>query len=134
VTLVLAVRAEKPVADFVFGLGLFSADGHSVYGTNTSLEDYVSQTIEGEGEVRIVLEDLRLVEGTYLVDVAAHRRDGTPYDYHRGLLSFRMKSRLKDVGVYRPHHRFEFAGGVELTPPVPRGELDLAEADRGEGR
>ena len=56
----------------------------------------------GTGEVRLVLEDLRLVEGTYLVDVAAHRRDGTPYDYHRGLHTFRMKSRIKDVGVYRP--------------------------------
>ena len=76
--------------------------------------------------MRIVLEDLRLVEGTYLLDVAAHRRDGTPYDYHRGLYSFRVKSHLKDVGVYRPLHRFEFSGGVALKPPEPRPELDLA--------
>ena len=124
------VRAEKPVQDFVFGLGLFTADGVSVYGTNTHLEDHVARKIEGEGEVRIVLEDLRLVEGTYLVDVAAHRKDGTPYDYHRGQLSFRVKSRLKDVGVYRPLHRFEFAGGVSVAAPQPRPELDL---EGGEG-
>jgi hypothetical protein len=129
-TLVLHVRAEEPVADFVFGLGLFTADGVNVYGTNTDLEEHVPRKMEGEGEVRIVLEDLRLVEGTYLVDVAAHRRDGTPYDYHRGLVSFRVKSRLKDVGVYRPPHRFEFAGGIEVTPPVPRPELDLDRAER----
>jgi ABC-type transport system involved in cytochrome c biogenesis ATPase subunit len=42
---------------------------------------------KGRGEVRLVLQDLRLVEGTYLLDLAAHRRDGTPYDYHRGLYS-----------------------------------------------
>ena len=101
-TLALAVRAEKAVQDFVFGLGLFTADGVSVYGTNTHLEDHVARKIEGEGEVRIVLEDLRLVEGTYLVDVAAHRKDGTPYDYHRGQVSFRVKSRLKDVGSVSP--------------------------------
>ena len=65
------------------------------------------------------------MEGTYLLDVAVHRRDGTPYDYHRGLYSFRMKSRTKDVGVYRPAHRWEFAGGVALEAPVPRPELDL---------
>jgi ABC-type polysaccharide/polyol phosphate transport system ATPase subunit len=129
-TLVLSVRAEAPVTDFVFGLGLFTADGVSVYGTNTHLEDHEPQRLEGEGEVRIVLEDLRLVEGTYLVDVAAHRRDGTPYDYHRGLLSFRMKSHLKDVGVYRPRHHFEFLGGVALKLPAPRPEMDLAEAER----
>jgi hypothetical protein len=130
VTLVLSVRAEAPVTDFVFGLGLFTADGVNVYGTNTHLEDHEPEKIEGEGEVRIVLEDLRLVEGTYLVDVAAHRRDGTPYDYHRGLLSFRMKSHLKDVGVYRPRHHFEFLGGVSLTVAAPRPEMDLAEAER----
>jgi ABC-type polysaccharide/polyol phosphate transport system ATPase subunit len=128
-TLALSVRAESEILDFVFGLGLFTADGVSVYGTNTHLEDHRARRIEGEGEVRIVLEDLRLVEGTYFVDVAAHRKDGTPYDYHRGQLSFRIKSRLKDVGVYRPLHRFEFAGGIEVGAPQPRAELDLEGAE-----
>jgi rfaE bifunctional protein nucleotidyltransferase chain/domain len=67
------------------------------------------------------------VEGTYLVDVAAHRRDGTPYDYLRGQHSFRVKSRVKDVGVYRPAHEWRFAGGLELKAPRPRAELDLRE-------
>ena len=73
-----------------------------MYGTNTHIEDFMPRRLEGAGEVALVLEDLRLVEGTYLLDVAAHRRDGTPYDYHRGLYTFRVKSRIKDVGVYRP--------------------------------
>ena len=98
-------------------------------GTNTHLEDHPPEQVRGVGEVRIVLEDLRLVEGTYLVDVAAHRRDGTPYDYHRGVLSFRMKSHLKDVGVYRPLHHFEFSGGVALKGPAPRPEMDLGEGE-----
>jgi ABC-type polysaccharide/polyol phosphate transport system ATPase subunit len=124
-TVALAVRAEKPVTDFVFGIGLFTADGLSVYGTNTHIEDFVPQRAEGDGEVRLVLSDLRLVEGTYLLDVAAHRRDGTPYDYHRGRISFRVKSRIKDVGVYRPAHRWDFAGGLALATPPSRPELDL---------
>ncbi len=49
-----------------------------------------------------MLEGLSLVEGTYLLDVAVHRHDGTPYDYHRGLHSFRVKSRIKDVGALPP--------------------------------
>jgi ABC-type polysaccharide/polyol phosphate transport system ATPase subunit len=129
VTLALGVRAAAPVDDFVFGVGLFTADGISVYGTNTHIEDFSARRIEGEGEVRLVLEELRLVEGTYLLDVAAHRRDGTPYDYHRGLYSFRVKSHLKDVGVYRPAHRWDFAGGIALEPPTPRGELELRDDD-----
>ena len=77
--------------------------------------------------MRLVIDDLRLVEGTYLIDVAAHRKDGTPYDYHRGLYSFRVKSRLKDVGLYRPAHRWEFEGGIDITTPPVRDELDLGE-------
>jgi hypothetical protein len=128
-TVALAARAPAPVEDFVFGVGIFSADGVSVYGTNTHLEEFTPQRVQGTGEVRFVIEDLRLVEGTYLVDVACHKRDGTPYDYHRGLYSFRVKSRVKDVGVHRPRHRWDFAGGVSLAPPAPRPELDLADLE-----
>jgi hypothetical protein len=125
----LQVRAAEVVEDFVFGVGIFSSDGVSVYGTNTHIEEFVPLRLEGDGEVRLVLEDLRLVEGTYLLDVAAHRRDGTPYDYHRGLYSFRVKSHVKDVGVYRPAHHWDFAGGIALEAPVHRAELELREDD-----
>ena len=128
-TVSLAVTARAPVDDFVFGIGVFNADGVAVYGTNTHIEEYKPQRVEGAGEVALVLQDLRLVEGTYLLDVAAHRRDGTPYDYHRGLYTFRVKSRIKDVGVYRPAHRWSFAGGIALTPPEIRPELDLHETE-----
>ena len=127
VTLRLEVEARAEVEDFVFGVGIFTADGVSVYGTNTHIEDYVPRRAVGRGEVSLELSDLRLVEGTYLLDVAVHRRDGTPYDYHRGLHSFRIKSRIKDVGVYRPPHRWSFTGGLDLEKPAPRSELDLHE-------
>ena len=127
VTLRLDVEARAEVEDFVFGVGIFTADGVSVYGTNTHIEDYVPRRAVGRGEVFLELSDLRLVEGTYLLDVAVHRRDGTPYDYHRGLHSFRVKSRIKDVGVYRPPHRWSFTGGLDLEKPAPRSELDLHE-------
>jgi ABC-type polysaccharide/polyol phosphate transport system ATPase subunit len=127
VTIELQVRAARPVDDFVFGVGIFTTDGVSVYGTNTHLEDFLPRRAAGEGRVALVLEEVRLVEGTYLLDVAVHKRDGTPYDYHRGLHSFRMKSRVKDVGIHRPPHRWSFAGGVELTSPEPRPELRLDE-------
>ena len=130
-TLALNVRAVRPVEDFVFGVGLFSAEGVQVYGTNTDIEDFRPVRLAGEGEVRLTLEGLRLVEGTYLVDVAAHKRDGTPYDYHQGLYSLRVKSRTKDVGLYRPLHRWSFAGGIAFAPPAPREELDLGEDDGG---
>ena len=109
-TVALDVHAAAPVDDFVFGLGLFSAEGTSIYGTNTDIEGYLPRNIAGSGRVLLTLENLSLVEGTYMIDVAAHRRDGTPYDYHRGLHTFRVKSRVKDVGLYRPAPPVELRG------------------------
>jgi ABC-type polysaccharide/polyol phosphate transport system ATPase subunit len=124
-TVAFTVRAASPLEDFAFGLGVYAADGTFVYGTNTDIEDFTPRRLAGEAEVRIALEELRLVEGTYLLDVAAHKADGTPYDYHRGLHSIRVKSRIKDQGLYRPRHRWSFAGGAELEAPAARPELDL---------
>jgi hypothetical protein len=125
----LTVRAGVPVEDFVFGVGIFSSEGVAVYGTNTDLEDFQPERLEGEATVVLQIENLRLVEGSYLLDVAAHKKDGTPFDYHRGLYTLRVKSHVKDVGLYRPEHRWAFAGGVRVTAPTPRPELDLRETD-----
>ena len=87
------VRAHAPVDDFVFGVGLFNADGVCCYGTNTYLEEMTPQQLSGEAEVTFAIDSLDLVEGTYKLDVAVHKRDGYPYDYHRLLYTFRVKSR-----------------------------------------
>ena len=63
---------------------------------------------------RFAIDSLDLVEGTYKLDVAVHKRDGYPYDYHRLLYTFRVKSRTHDVGIYRPRHRWTFSPGVTL--------------------
>jgi ABC-type polysaccharide/polyol phosphate transport system ATPase subunit len=131
VTIALSVGAPGPVEDFAFGVGLFSAEGTRVWGTNTDIEGFSPRRLDGTGEVRLELSGLSLVAGTYLVDVAAHRRDGTPYDYQRGLHSFQVKSRVKDVGLYRPGHRWGFAGGISLDEPPPRPELDLSDEAAG---
>ena len=64
--------------------------------------------------MRFEVEALDLVAGTYKVDVAIHKRDGVPYDYHRLLYTFRVKSRTHDVGIYRPRHRWAFSSGVRF--------------------
>lgn len=112
----LGIRAATPVRDFVFGIGLFTADGVSVYGTNTDLEEFEADRLEGDQKVTLLIDSLDLVEGTYKLDVAVHKRDGAPYDYHRLLHTFRVKSRIKDVGIYRPKHSWEFSPGVKFKP------------------
>jgi len=110
----LAVRASAPTRDFVFGIGIFNADGVCCYGTNTDIEEFQADEFDGEGEVVFAIDRLDLVEGTYKLDVAVHKHDGVPYDYHRLLYSFRVKSRARDVGICRPPHRWEFSGGIRF--------------------
>jgi hypothetical protein len=107
-------RVHEPTNDFVFGIGLFNADGICCYGTNTSIEEYQPAEISGEGEIRFRIASLDLIEGTYKIDVAAHKLDGYPYDYHRLLHTFRVKSRTRDVGIYRPEHRWEFSPNIRF--------------------
>ena len=111
----LRLHAPLPIEDFVIGLGLFNAEGVCCYGTNTNVEDYKSELLHGDGDVTITIDSLDLVEGTYKVDVAVHRLDGYPYDYHRLLYTFRVKSRTKDVGIYRPRHSWQFSDGIKLS-------------------
>lgn len=109
------VQAARPVEDFVFGVGVFSAEGVCVYGTNTLIEEYAGKRLAGRASVAFRIDALDLVEGTYKFDVAVHRQDGASYDYHRLLYTFRVKSALKDVGLYRPAHAWTFTG-VEWGP------------------
>jgi ABC-type polysaccharide/polyol phosphate transport system ATPase subunit len=109
------VTSKEKITDFVFGLGLFNADNVCVYGTNTNLEEFQPTEIDGSGVVTFTIDKLDLVEGTYRLDLAAHKADGYPYDYHRLLYTFRVKSRIRDVGIYRPDHSWTFDGGIKLN-------------------
>ena len=111
----LHVRANQLVNDFAFGVGIFNADGICCYGTNTHIEGASANELSGEGLVAFTIDSLDLVEGTYKLDVAVHRQNGVPYDYHRLLYTFRVKSPRKDVGIFRPPHRWSFSGGIRMS-------------------
>jgi hypothetical protein len=108
------VKVREPQTDFVFGIGIYHADGTCVYGTNTELEGFVAQRLESDGRVSFDISSLDLVAGSYRIDAAVHSRNGRAYDYRRGVIRFAVGSRVHDVGVYRPRHTWTFEGGVSL--------------------
>ncbi len=125
VTVELEVRVREPQTDFVFGIGIYHADGTCVYGTNTELEGWLPDRIESNGIVKFVISALDLVAGSYRLDTAVHSRNGRAFDYRRGVVRFVVGSRIHDVGVYRPKHEWRFEGGISfksvdvLTRNVP---------------
>ena len=110
----MGVQAHQVVTDFVFGVGIFDANGTCCYGTNTLIEGGIPESLQGAGEIEFVVDSLDLTAGTYKLDLAVHRANGAPYDYHRQLHAFRVTSQVADVGIYRPHHRWRFSGGVHV--------------------
>jgi ABC-2 type transport system ATP-binding protein/lipopolysaccharide transport system ATP-binding protein len=108
---VLARETEK---DFVFGIGIFNSEGISCYGTNTFIEDFRSMGISGRGKVKVHIPALNLINGTYFLNVAVHKRDGYPFDYHHFQYSFRVTSTERDVGIIRIPHKWEFSDNIKL--------------------
>ncbi len=101
------------------------------YGTNTYLEEMNPEQMSGDAEVTFAIDSLDLVEGTYKLDVAVHKRDGAPYDYHRLLYTFRVKSRTHDVGIYRPRHTWTFSSDRQI-PSGRERRLLMATLSRAE--
>jgi ABC-type polysaccharide/polyol phosphate transport system ATPase subunit len=110
----MELEARQPQEDFVFGIGIYHADGTCVYGTNTDLEGWVAEKIEGSARVQFVIPSLDLVSGKYRIDAAVHTRSGRAFDYRRGAIFFTVGSRVHDIGVYRPAHQWKFEGGASL--------------------
>jgi ABC-type polysaccharide/polyol phosphate transport system ATPase subunit len=89
--------------DPVFGFAINRADGLAVIGTNTQIEK-VGLALNKEGLVQIRIPKITLLDHTYFLDVAVHREDGYPYDYHKRVVKFSVRSDLNIIGVYNPGH------------------------------
>ncbi|HEY2829728.1 MAG TPA: ABC transporter ATP-binding protein [Thermoanaerobaculia bacterium] len=112
VSVEMDVEVKVPQDDFVFGVGIYHADGTCVYGTNTDLEGLAPEKLDGNGRVRFIVPSLDLVAGGYRIDAAVHTRNGRAFDYRRGCIRFVVGSRVHDVGIYRPQHEWRFEGAI----------------------
>ena len=78
------------------------------------IEGLSAERVGGRGTVSCVIDRLDLVAGTYTLDLAVLNADGTPSDYHDHRCTFTVTSPVKDVGVFRPPHRWTFSGGISI--------------------
>jgi ABC-2 type transport system ATP-binding protein/lipopolysaccharide transport system ATP-binding protein len=113
-TIEFDVEAHNEEKDFVFGIGIYNSEGTLCYGSNTHIEDFKSSLIKGKGKVGIRVRALNLINGTYFLDVAVHKRDGYPFDYHHFQYTFRVTSNYRDVGISRVIHDWEFSKNIRL--------------------
>lgn len=110
----LDIVAHQPLDDIVFGVAIATPRGTEVFGTNTDLAGLAPAGVQaGSFTVSLVLDSVRLAAGEYVLDLALHARDGTPYDYRRRAVAITVTSALRGVGVYLPEHRWNLPTEVD---------------------
>lgn len=114
-------KAKEKVENVVFGIGFFMQDGTWCYGSNTFIEKYKISVDPGEGCVRVVFPKLDLIHNTFLIDVAIHGEDASPYDFHSRMYQIAFRSIQGDSGIFRPEHYWDFTGNMDCL--VPESQL-----------
>ncbi len=94
------------MSDIVFGIGIHRSDGLCVHGTNTQIERIEFENLPKQGTICYSIKRLGLLDGNYLIDIAAHRADGYPYDYHKGYLKIAVRWPEGQPGVILPEHNW----------------------------
>ena len=105
--IIIYYEMKQEIKDLVFGIGIFRGDGLHCYGTNTYVDQYQHKSYPRKGAVKVTIDKLNLLHGKYFLDVAAHSKQGLPYDYLTRHHSFSIRSRIRDVGVSRLDHKWE---------------------------
>ncbi|RMG39454.1 MAG: ABC transporter ATP-binding protein [Candidatus Dadabacteria bacterium] len=117
-------RVNHWVKEPVFGIGINRSDGIVVHGTNTDIEKIKLPDLGSSGRVVYKISRLGLADGKYSLDVAVHARDGYPYDYHKNVMTFAVRTKFNYAGMVVPEHTWEIMAGKledELSNTVPNG-------------
>jgi lipopolysaccharide transport system ATP-binding protein len=104
-------RVEEPI----FGLAIHHQNGAHICGPNTQLGGLSIPFVEGQGVVAYHIPVLNLLEGSYLISVAAVNKTSTEtFDYHDRLYPFRV-FRGKSRELYG---LFTFNGEWSIAPTL----------------
>lgn len=98
----IAYRVNTQQLDVVFGVGFSGSDGQQIFGSNTDIDNVEFSPPVSSGTVHFRIDRIGIVDGNYDLDVAVHSQSGYPFDYHKGVLRFSVRSDGRTVGVYSP--------------------------------
>ncbi len=98
---------KQKVDDAVFGIGIFNLNGVQCYGTNTHIDKFDMFSLEKNGCATVVLKNVSLLPGEYIIDIAIESGDGIPIDYFKEAYRIEMISSVGDVGITRIEHEWQ---------------------------
>ncbi len=107
--IIINFKLNEAVTDVVFGIGITRSDGLQVYGSNTDLDRFTVPSLKAAGSICLDFSEMSLLEGAYYLDVAVHKTDGYPYDYHKHALEFHVKNAGNQIGVWSPNYSWNYS-------------------------
>lgn len=104
IRLTVDYTVKKPVQDAVIGFGIFDMNGVQCYGTNTRIDKLPELTLTKDGTAEITMNNVQLLSGEYMIDIAIEQGEGIPVDYYRQAYKIQMLSAYGDAGIARVDH------------------------------
>ncbi len=82
ITAKIIYEAREKILDPIFGFDVKDFQGKLCYGSNTIVEDYPIESIEGDGTITLTFSTASLLRGKFFFSVSLHSRDHQT-NYHR---------------------------------------------------
>lgn len=100
-------KVNKPLEEYVFGMGVYTLEGVCIYGSNTKLDDMIVKHSTDKGVVKFSIPSLPLLTGIYGLNVAIADENGTPMDFIRSYFNFNVVSDDRSAGVIAIEHEWK---------------------------
>lgn len=100
-------KVNKPLEEYVFGMGFYTLEGQCIYGSNTQLDNLVVKHEDTKGIIKFEIESLPLLTGIYGLNVAIVDENGTPMDFIRNYCNFNVVSDDRSSGMISVEHKWK---------------------------
>ncbi len=100
-------KVNKPIDNYVFGMGFYTLDSVCIMGSNTQLDRIQIPHDRKKGVIKFKMNEITLLSGKYVLYVAVVDMDGTPLDFCRDYCHFDVVSPDRSVGVVSLKHEWQ---------------------------
>lgn len=97
----------KKSKEYVIGIGILTLEGVRLFGTNTQLDHSKVDITPGKHMISFLIDNLPLIEGMYVLQVAITDQNGALIDFHRDYMHFNVASRVNEVGYISFKHGWD---------------------------
>ena len=92
--------------EYVFGFGFYTLEGKCLYGNNTQIDHMKITPQNKDGVISVEINNLPLLAGKYILNVAVVDSDGTPMDFFRNYCEFEVVSDDRSTGYFSIKHNW----------------------------